>query len=61
MSLSLDVVIRLTSMQPGLGTSRYRTIVHRYVRKFTTVALFRKADMMARRAKITHAASPMLK
>ncbi|HWL18352.1 MAG TPA: hypothetical protein VNS33_01705 [Bradyrhizobium sp.] len=61
MSFSLDVVARLTSMQPDPGISRYRTIVHRYVRKFTTVALFRKADMMARRAKITHAASPMLK
>jgi hypothetical protein len=35
--------------------------MHRYVRKFTTMALFRKAGMMARRAKITHAGSPMLK
>jgi hypothetical protein len=49
------------SMRPDLGISRYRTIGHRYVQKHTTVALFRKADMMARRAKITYAASPMLK
>jgi hypothetical protein len=43
-----------------LDISGDRTILHRYVRKFTAAPLFRKADLTAHRAGITHAASSML-
>src|SRR5258708_34324251 len=43
-----------------LANAGYRTIVHRYVVKFTAAAPFRKAHLTPRRARITHAASPML-
>jgi len=38
---------------------RHRTILHRYVQKFTAATPFRKADLTARWAKITHAALRM--
>jgi hypothetical protein len=43
-----------------LDISGLRTILHRYVWKFTAATLFRKAHPLSYRAKITHAASPML-
>src|SRR4030088_3714119 len=43
-----------------LANAGYRTIVHRYVVKFTAAAPFRKAHLTPRRARITNAASPML-
>jgi hypothetical protein len=43
-----------------LDIRAHRTILHRHVRKFTAVTPFRKADLTAHRAGITHAASPML-
>jgi hypothetical protein len=43
-----------------IAIAGHRTIVHRYVEKFTAAAPFRKAHLTARRARITHAASPML-